>query len=247
MGKRVLALDVGNSRIKWGLAEALAWAESGAIEHQIVEKLLLEWDRMPTPDKIIGCNVAGESRITSLSKYWRDRGHEISWVKSSAMSCGVVNKYEQAGQLGADRWAALIGAWHKVQRPCLVVSAGTAMTVDVLDARGRFIGGQILPGRRLMQESLVSGTHALTAETGQVKEYPLNTADAMATGIAHALVSPIESAFHRLESWARSEPACLITGGDADWLARQLQIACRVEARLVLDGLLKMAEEETQS
>ena len=247
MSKRILALDIGNTRIKWGMVEALAWNDSGAIEHHQVKKLLLEWDRLPTPDKVIGCNVAGESRIISLEKYWRTRGLEISWVKSSAMSCGVINKYERPEQLGADRWAALIGAWNKVQRTCLVLSAGTAMTIDMLDAQGRFIGGQILPGRRLMQESLISRTHALEAEVGQVKECPLNTADAMASGIAGALVLPIESAFSRLESWTGSEPACLITGGDADWLAGQLQIVCRVEARLVLDGLLKMAEEEIQS
>lgn len=247
MSKWVLTLDIGNTRIKWGISDALAWIDSDAIEHHHVKKLLPEWDRLPTPDKVIGCNVAGESQIVGLAQYWRTRGLEISWVKSSAMSCGVANQYEQPGQLGADRWAALIGAWNKVHRPCLVVSAGTAMTIDMLDAKGRFIGGQILPGKRLMQESLVSRTHALEAEVGQVKECPLNTADAMASGIAGSLVLPIESAFRRLESWAGSEPACLITGGDADWLAGQLQIECRVEGRLVLDGLLKMAEEENQS
>lgn len=246
MGRRILALDVGNTRIKWGVAEASAWVESGAAEHDLVKKLLLEWDRLPTPDKIIGGNVAGETRIATLTNYWHARGHEISWIKPGVMSCGVVNNYEQPEQLGTDRWAALIGAWYKEQRPCLVVSAGTAMTMDMLDARGRFIGGQILPGKRLMLESLVSGTHALEAVAGQVKECPLNTADAMASGVAGALASSIESSFHRLESWAGSEPACLITGGDADWLARQLKIACRVEAGLVLDGLLKISEEEIQ-
>jgi type III pantothenate kinase len=247
MGKRILALDIGNTRIKWGLAEASAWIEGGATEHNLVEKLLLEWDRLPAPDKIIGSNVAGETRIAILTKYWRARGLEISWIKPGVMSCGVTNNYEQPEQLGTDRWAALIGAWHKARLPCLVVSAGTAMTIDMLDEQGRFMGGQILPGRRLMQECLVKGAHALAAETGQVKECPLNTADAMATGIANALVSPIESAFHRLESWTRTKPACLIAGGDAAWLAGQLKIACRVEAGLVLDGLLKMSEEEIQS
>lgn len=247
MGKRILALDVGNTRIKWGLADASAWIESGAIEHHFSERLQHDWDRLLAPDKIIGSNVAGENQIVGLTEYWRNRGLEITWIKSSVMSCGVTSNYEQPAQLGTDRWAALIGAWHKERRPCLVASAGTAMTIDMLDAQGRFMGGQILPGRRLMQECLVAGTHALAAETGQVKEYPLNTADATATGIANALVSPIESAFHRLESRTRAKPACLIAGGDAAWLAGQLNIACQVEAGLVLDGLLIMAEEEIQS
>lgn len=247
MGKRILALDVGNTRIKWGLAEAPVWVESGATEHNLVEKLLLEWDHLPALDKIIGSNVASETRIATLTNYWHTRGHEISWIKPCVMSCGVVNNYEQPAQLGTDRWAALIGAWHKEQRPCLVVSAGTAMTIDMLDAQGRFIGGQILPGKQLMMESLVSGTHALEAVAGQVKEFPLKTADAMTTGIAGALTSSIELSFHRLELWAGIGPSCLITGGDADWLARQMKIACRVESGLVLDGLLKMSEEEIQS
>lgn len=247
MGRRVLALDVGNSRIKWGLSNAQTWIEGGVIEGHLTDRLPLEWDRLPVPDIVIGCNVAGESRIVSLSRYWHDRGLKITWIKSSAMSCGVVNKYEQPEQLGADRWAALISAWHKVQGPCLVVSAGTAMTIDMLDAQGQFIGGQILPGRRLMQASLAAGTHALTAvPAGQVTACPLNTADAVTSGIAGALVSSIESAFHRLESRTGSEPVCLLTGGDAGWLARQMKIAFRIEEKLILDGLLKLAEEDIE-
>lgn len=247
MVRQVLALDVGNSRIKWGLSNAQTWIENGVIDGHLTDRFPQEWDRMPMPDIVIGCNVAGESRIAGLSKYWHDRGLKVTWIKSGAGSCGVINRYEQPEQLGADRWAALIGAWHKVQGPSLVVSAGTAMTIDMLDAQGQFIGGQILPGRRLMQESLAAGTHALTAvPAGRVTTYPLNTADAVTSGIASALASSVESAFHRLESRTGSEPVCLLTGGDADWLARQMKVAFCIEETLILDGLLKLAEKDIE-
>jgi type III pantothenate kinase len=199
---------------------------------------------MQNPDRVIGCNVAGESWASQLTVYWRRREVAVTWIHASAQSCGVSNRYEQPDQLGTDRWAALIGAWSKIQGPCLVVSAGTAMTIDALDDQGRFIGGHILPGRRLMRESLVAGTHALTNGGGMVKDFPRNTADAMASGIANALASSIETAFHRLESVATRKPICLVTGGDAEWLAGLLHVESEIEPKLVLAGLLKMAEEE---
>jgi type III pantothenate kinase len=247
MGKRILVLDAGNSRIKWGLAEASEWVDSGVAVNNMQGQLVSAWNRLPDPDRIMGSNVAGESQIAAIAKYWHKRGIGVTWIQSSAESCGVVNNYEQPNQLGSDRWAALIGAWSKVRRTCLVVSAGTALTIDMLDDQGNFVGGRILPGKRLMHECLISGTHALHDETGQVKDYPLNTADAMATGIANAHVSSIESAFRLLETQAVNKPVCLITGGDSDWLVRQLRIPSIVEPGLVLDGVLKIAEEENRS
>jgi type III pantothenate kinase len=245
MSRRVLALDVGNTRTKWGLGDQSGWIADGTAAHSAQAELLTAWNRLHNPDRIIGCNVAGETRVSELVAYWRKRGMAITWMHSSARSCGVSSQYEQPDQLGADRWAALIGAWSKIQGPCLVVSAGTAMTIDALDDQGRFLGGHILPGRRLMLESLIAGTHALMSGGGLVKDFPRNTADAVASGIAIALASSIEKAFHRLESVAANKPICVVTGGDADWLVGLLHVESLIEPKLVLAGVMKMAEEET--
>lgn len=266
-----LLLDVGNTRVKWALVRANAqdqtrdqkltlWLAAGACAHSEINGLLQEWDRQPMPDRVFGANVAGRLTTPQIETYWQQRGVPLSWARAQAAGCGVTNLYEQPEQLGVDRWAALVGAWNRQRGACLVVSAGTALTIDTLDRQGNFQGGMILPGRRLMQTSLADGTHALTATAGQIINTPRNTFDAIASGVAVALAAPVREAYARLAAACLVEqgaampdktlPTCLLTGGDAGWLNEQLEIGCTIAPllltapQLVLEGLLEMALEE---
>lgn len=244
MSATVLLLDVGNSRTKWALVDAVEWVADGASRHDEIESLLRDWDRFPPPDRVVGSNVAGQSRIQAISAYWRERQVPLHWVKPVTSAGGVRNLYESPDQLGSDRWASLVGAWSRIGQACLVVSAGTAVTVDALNERGEFMGGLILPGRRMMQTSLVEETHALAHAKGQVVDFPRSTADAMESGITLALAAAVEAAYQRLATQGKPSPVCIFTGGDAEWLASQLQIKVIIAPRLVLEGLLVLAREE---
>ncbi len=247
MSNATLLLDVGNSRIKWALTQAGEWLAEGASSHDATKSLVENWDRFPSPGKVFGCNVAGIARVNFIEHYWHDRNVPTAWINSAKISHGVHNLYDKAEQLGADRWAALIGAWNRAKGPCLVVSAGTALTVDTLNQGGDFIGGLILPGKRLMYESLTLGTHALGDLSGEVTDFPRNTADAITSGIALALASAVQTAYRRLASSEFPRPTCIITGGDAEWLANQLQIGVIIAPRLVLEGLAIMAGGDDQA
>lgn len=262
-----LLLDVGNTRVKWALVRANArdqkstlWLADGACAHDQIDDLLHEWDSQPIPDRVFGANVVGRLAVPRIETYWQQRGVPLSWAQAQAAGCGVTNMYEQPEQLGVDRWAALVGAWNRQHGACLVVSAGTALTIDALDMHGNFQGGMILPGRRLMQASLADGTHALTAAAGQITNTPRNTFDAIASGIAAALAAPVREAYTRLAATClvdvgaaipnKTLPTCVLTGGDAGWLNEQLEIGCTIAPllltapQLVLEGLLEMALED---
>jgi type III pantothenate kinase len=247
MSSVVLLLDVGNSRVKWALVDRMEWLVDGVSAHDETEKLLHEWDRFPAPAKVIASNVAGEGPARVFSGYWQERQVPLHWMQACQSSGGVRNLYAQPEQLGCDRWAALVGAWARTHRACLVVSAGTAVTVDALNGRGEFIGGLILPGKLMMRKSLVSGTHALEDLGGQTVDFPRNTADAMASGIATALASAVQTAYQRLAAAGTTPPDCILTGGDADWLATQMRIGVIIAPRLVLEGLLVMARGDGQT
>lgn len=247
MSSTILLLDIGNSRVKWALSQAGEWLAEGVSPHDQISKLLHDWDRFPSPTMVIGCNVAGEERKRLISQYWQGRKVPENWIKSTKTSNGITNLYDNPGQLGADRWAALVGAWNRAKSACLVVSAGTALTVDTLNQKGEFIGGFILPGKRLMYESLAAETHALDAIQGQISEHPRNTADAMTSGIAIALASAVQTGFQRLDTTAPTRPVCIVTGGDAEWLANQLPISVIIAPKLVMEGLLLMTEEFEQA
>src|SRR5665811_873452 len=111
-------------------------------------------------------NVAGEEVARHIRNIKVGQSASFNFIVAREMQCGVRNGYSNAGQLGSDRWAALIAAWHLVRGKCLVVNCGTAITIDTLSEEGKFLGGLILPGVDLMRRSLVAATSQLRLEQG---------------------------------------------------------------------------------
>jgi type III pantothenate kinase len=234
----ILAVDCGNSRLKWGLHENGGWRKTGTVPVSELPRLEKSWKRLASADKVVVANVAGRSVRKSLETIFARRSMFPAWVKAKRRECGVTNGYGQPGQLGADRWAALIGAWSILRGPCLVVTAGTATTVDILRGDGRFVGGVVLPGLDLMKRSLARSTAGLPLARGRFSEEPRKTADAIETGCLLAQAGAIERAFATMEHGA----ACLLAGGAARRIAPHLSIPVRLVDHLVLEGLVRIAE-----
>ena len=235
----ILAVDCGNSRLKWGLHENGGWREAGAVPVSQLARLEKSWRRLVPADKVVVANVAGQPVRKRLEKLFARRSMAPAWVKAKRYECGVTNGYRRPDQLGPDRWAALIGAWSIHRGPCLVVAAGTATTVDVLRGDGRFVGGVILPGLDLMKLSLVRGTAELPLARGRFSAEPRNTVDAIETGCLLAQAGAIERAFSAMEHGA----ACVLAGGAARRIARHLSIPVRLVDNLVLEGLVRIAQD----
>lgn len=238
----ILAIDAGNTRVKWGIWEQGRWAETGAAAHAEIAGLAQAWSGIAQPRAIVVSNVAGSevgAALAALTSRWR-----VSplWVGSERARCGVRNGYDSPAQLGSDRWAALIGARHLHPGACVVVNVGTAMTVDALSAEGVFLGGIIVPGARLMQEALARNTAALDLRPGSFSAFPRNTRDAIASGAIQALCGAVE----RMASALAPEPAspvCILSGGGAALIETHLRLPLKPVEHLVLDGLLRIALE----
>ena len=168
------------------------------------------------------------------------------WVVSSKFAAGVTNGYDHPNRLGTDRWVALIGARHRVlamggePRPALVVMVGTAVTVDALDAGGKFLGGLILPGFGLMLRALEMGTAGLKAPTGEVVDFPTNTSDALMSGGAHSNAGAIERMHRRRLEKTGQEPVLLMSGGAAVKLAPITDLHFDTVDPLIFEGLLAL-------
>jgi type III pantothenate kinase len=188
---------------------------------------------------MVACNVAGPAVEAQLEDLARVLGVGLSMVRSQARQCGVTNGYDHPEQLGADRWAALIGARGLHAGACLVVNAGTATTVDALGADGLFAGGLILPGIALMRESLARNTAGLPLAQGGFRELPRNTDDAIASGCLDATAGAIERMFARLRN---GDALCLLSGGAADLVAPLLAVPWRSVPNLVLEGVARIAQ-----
>lgn len=239
----LLCLDCGNTRLKWGLRDGDAWRDQGAVATSEIASLARVLGSMPPPARAIACNVAGNAAQGELAALAAALGVELKWSLASAEQCGVKNGYEEPAQLGADRWAALIGARRLRASACLVVLAGTATTVDLLDSEGWFRGGLILPGLALMRASLAANTARLPGTGGCYRDLPKNTADAIASGCLQATAGAVARMFERIA--AEREAVCLLSGGNADDIAPLLTLPVQRIDNLVLEGLALMAADDT--
>ncbi|MDO9244543.1 MAG: type III pantothenate kinase [Rhodocyclaceae bacterium] len=230
----ILCLDAGNTRLKWGLWDGHAWLGSGALAHAESGQLI---DALPVkPSRVLACNVAGELVAARIEALAASLSVPLDWFRSSLAAGGVSNGYDTPAQLGADRWAALLGAHSLHDGAALVVMAGTATTIDTLDANGVFRGGLILPGLELMRQALARNTAGLPVARGVFRELPTNTDDAIVSGCIAATLGAIERMARHLHG---DDLLCLISGGTAVALAPHLQLPLRHVDNLVLTGLAR--------
>lgn len=275
-----LLIDAGNTRIKWALVSGGDWLCGGALptEHaaDLPQHLAGRLDKAgaeASDMQIWASNVAGAEAAQHICNISAGRqSARVHFVVAREMQCGVRNGYSSVSQLGSDRWAALIAAWHLTGGNCLVVNSGTATTVDALSATGEFIGGLILPGVELMQRCLRVAAGLLNPAQAQLAQgecvpFPLNTADALmsgaiqascgAIGRQHALLgdgcapillsggaAKILQAYLDPDTMGRRDNSPDIPGGadPAGGCNRNSVPVCVVD-NLVLQGLLLIAQE----
>ena len=243
---KVLAVDAGNSRIKWGLHDGESWLVQGWADRARSARLARAWAKLPRPDTVISCNVAGPGVRRAITVAARGLDRPVRFVVSRPRQCAIVSSYDRPAQLGADRWAALIGAWHLYRGPCVVVNAGTTITVDALDGEGVFLGGMIIPGIDLMREALTRSTAGLGPHAGRFAFFPARTADAIMSGALNALAGAIERMHRFMREAGLSAPLVVVSGGTAGLIAPQLNVPAEVVDNLVLEGLLRIASSGEQ-
>jgi type III pantothenate kinase len=243
-----LTIDIGNTRLKWAVFET---ARPGArmlthgavfLEHidQLAER---EWARLAAPAVMLGCNVAGDAvrrRVEEQLELWDVAPR---WVVP-----GAVGGYDYPSRLGADRFVAQVGARHRATleadpRPVVVVMIGTAVTVDALDQRGRFLGGLIVPGHGIMLRALEGGTAGLRVPTGEVVPFPTNTSDALTSGGTYAITGTIERMWRHLKDRSGIPPRILMTGGAGWKVSPHLDTPHELLDSLIFDGLLVLQAE----
>ena len=246
-----LALDVGNTRLKWAHYEApvvgAKLLATGAVFLEHIDRLNEEdWRGMAEPSAILGCVVAGDAikrRVADQMDIW---DVPARWVISSPQEAGLTNGYDYPARLGSDRWVAMIGAHHRllargVRKPCLVVMVGTAVTVEAIDASGKFLGGIILPGHGIMLRALESGTAGLHVPTGEVQDFPTNTSDALTSGGTFAIAGAVQRMVDNITRSCGEAPECIMTGGAGWKMAPSMTIECELVENLIFDGLLEIA------
>ena len=253
----LIAVDVGNSRIKLGLFDR-AVEMDGVVEPLRILELPAEgWDSarltawLPAGPAWIDWWIASVNRpATAHLTDWIVRqgstpsGHSAPIRLLTAIDLPLEVRVEHPERVGMDRLAAATAAarLRDPQRGALIVDSGSAITVDFVSADGAFLGGAILPGMGLAARALHEFTDLLPlVPLGELTEPPAalgtSTVTAIRSGLYWGAVGAVRELAEQLSAGHSPPPELFLTGGAGPYLARALSNPVRIEPHLVLSGI----------
>jgi type III pantothenate kinase len=245
-----LLLDLGNTRLKWALAEgaqlhgavgALAW-DTPDFETRLSAVLAA----LPPLRAVHMAVVAAPAREAQVvAGVQRVLRIEPRAQRSAAVLCGVRSAYREPARLGIDRLLGMVVAQAAGYSPCVLASLGTALTLDALDAEGRHRGGLIVAAPALMQQALLGAAARVHAQgAGRVVWLADNTEDALSSGAWLAAAALVERFCEESAQALGAPPRLLLAGGDAPRLQAQLRGVAQSFPDAVLRGLAIAADAQ---
>ncbi len=249
-----LLIDAGNTRLKWGVLTDGAIQDTGhLLQADLAEHgIAILTTRLPRDVReVFVSNVAGPTFATRLAGVMSAHcGSEVRFARSRPEALGLRNAYQDVRQMGVDRWVAMVGAWTEWHRALVVVDAGTAVTIDAVDDDGQHLGGQIIPGVRLMASALGTATSDIPivepadhATAPGIDMFGASTAAGVANGAVNAVTGAVERAISVLRSNGYN-PVVVLTGGDASAMLRALAESPEYRPHLVLEGLAALLDHD---
>lgn len=247
--QRYLLLDGGNSQLKWAWVENGQFQEVSRAPYRDLEPLGKEWQAQSDGlIKVVGCAVCGEAKKALVQA---QLSQPVEWLPSMVQALGIRNHYRHPEEHGSDRWFNALGSRRFSQNACVVVSCGTAVTIDALTDNNHYLGGTIMPGFHLMKEAMALRTANLNRPTGKVYPFPTTTSNALASGMMDAVCGSLILMHSRLKEKVGGDKAVdvIITGGGASKVVQALPTAfvtdnaVKIIDNLVIYGLLNWIEQ----
>lgn len=247
----MLTIDIGNTRLKWGVWENNQLIQTSDCVHgslfnqQLLKSCLPE---LQSIDRIWVANVAGEKSESALenwlieNRFNEKNNIELFFFKTEKKCCGVTNAYADPSKHGVDRWAALIAASSLCQTGVCVIDIGTAVTVDLMSDTGVHEGGMIMPGLEMMQRSLLKDTADLSFEAKNFSWpsqcFASNTEEAVLNGTLNFLRAGLEDVCLQASKRYGDNLTIFLTGGLATKIYPLLSFRNIIhQPHLVLKGL----------
>jgi len=251
---KILLMDIGNTRIKWGVLENKALSGIGSLltPHSSDFDLKPLFMSVPSDVKSIvaSCVLSKETQVKLAESFSDHFKLAIEFIEPKSRFSGLTNGYNNPSKLGADRWAAMIGAHIEFGGNILVVDMGTAITIDYINAEGVHKGGQILPGLKSFFNILDQSTGSINTKINindtaaqDIKKWGKNTDDAVISGAMSAISGAINAAVFSFKI-ENSMPSVILTGGDAIYFKDVFDYSLSYRPNLVLEGLARILDEE---
>ena len=245
-----LLIDIGNSSLKWCIVNSngLSKMSQQLYPKDISADFFIQcWSTLEKPKDIVVSCVAQDTVWQALEKacfeLWDIKVQKVNSLKKQF---GLINAYDNVSSLGSDRWCAMLGGLEQASSAFIIINAGSALTVDVVNEAAQHLGGYIVPGVNMMKNSLDLYTAQVqVGSTNNVlPDLSLghSTEDCVESGI-HLLVVKFIEAIYEKVSLNMKGCQVFVSGGDAESIADLLSFNCDVVPDLVLRGLAVIATD----
>lgn len=240
----ILEIDIGNTRLKWRVRQGqdvkASAAEPVAQALESLKQILVEWGDSLSAIYVSSVVSKWQQPLLDLIEAYSDV--VPVFAKTVRYCSGITNAYTDVQQMGVDRWLALLAAFKQYSKDVVVVDAGSAVTIDLLQANGSHLGGYIVPGLQMMRQSLFQ-TDQVAVDTviyPSQLEPGISTEQAVLAGLPLMVEGLVLQSLKQLQDITGELPAIVVTGGDGaylfDKLNQQYTSVC-LEPDLVLNGL----------
>ena len=242
-----LLIDIGNTKTKWMLRDQKKIYQEDSFLTEDIDQDYFQFSEKI--HKILVSNVAGFEKEAILKIKLKKFSWPIEFVKPHKKWKHLLNGYQDISSLGVDRWLSALSVCESIQKASLIVSVGTAVTIDYLsfdkkEHQYTFEGGVILPGLHLTKNTLSQNTAQLINDDGKFQIPAINTANAIQSGFILSVLGNLKS-FVELALSKSSDVHIILSGGDAEFiyqhLTEDLKRYTTIKKDLVLDGLFVLA------
>ena len=241
----MILLDCGNSKIKAQFHESGRLCASFACAYRgdWIARLTAWAQEFPARNCCYS-SVLDSERQAQLDAWLEDRfGNAVTRFTSQASSLGVTNGYREPGRLGDDRWMALLAAAEITDGNCIVIDAGSAITLDLLRADGQHLGGAILPGFNTSIgdfKRIFSHIDFGHEEIARNEQPGCSTEAAIHIDYDHHSNETLPALVNRWTDIFTGDADILLAGGDAARVQRLLERPARIVPDLVFRGILRL-------
>ena len=225
----IVDVDMGNTRIKWKM-------RGNAKIHNSSYEAFDYFGQLGGIERICICAVISNDRRKHIAeKITATTKIEPEFVCVQESYGGVTCGYCEPKQMGADRWAAIHGAWHRFGGNTIIIDAGTAITLDYIAGDGSHQGGYIVPGIKMLRESLEQNTANVNPEGVDFGglSFGQTTSQAVGAGILQMVKGFAENGIKT----ASCDASLVFTGGDGELLSHLLAKGGSFVPELVFEGI----------
>lgn len=248
----IVTVSVGNTRVRAGLSTRLA--NRPEIEQSASFPIAEAAARIA--DLAVGASVVAMATVnepasTLLTDTLANVGAPPVLRVNREIPVPLKHTLTDATTLGQDRALNALAAFRRVEQACVVIDAGTAITVDFVDGEGIFHGGVIVPGCQMMLDALHTRTSALPEVSFESLPDPLepfgrDTPGAMLLGSASAARGLVRHMAERYAEFYGAFAQIIATGGDAETLFRNDDLVEVIVPDLTLIGIAEAFYDESE-